>query len=36
MAESERNNYVTPCGDFYVGTTHVFFGNRGPLRRPVP
>jgi hypothetical protein len=31
MAESERNNYVTPCGDFYVGTTHAFFGNRGPL-----
>ena len=31
MTESERNNYVTPCGDFYVGTTHAFFGNRGPL-----
>ena len=31
MAESERNNYVTPLGEFYVGTTHAFFGNRGPL-----
>ena len=31
MAESERNNYVTPLGKFYVGTKHEFFGNRGPL-----
>ena len=31
MAESERNNYVTPLGEFYVGATHTFFGNRGPL-----
>ena len=33
MAETERNNYVTPLGDFYVGTKHRFFGNRGPLHK---
>lgn len=33
MAETERNNYVTPLGDFYVGTKHAFFGNRGPLHK---
>lgn len=33
MAESERNNYVTPLGEFYVGSTHAFFGNRGPLHK---
>ena len=31
MAESKRNNYVSPLGEFYEGTTHAFFGNRGPL-----
>ena len=33
MADSERNNYVTPTGEFYVGTMHAFFGNRGPLHK---
>ncbi len=33
MAETGRNNYVTPLGDFYVGTKHRFFGNRGPLHK---
>ena len=33
MAESERNNYVTPLGEFYVGTKHAFFGNRGALHK---
>lgn len=33
MAESQRNNYVTPLGEFYVGTAHAFFGNRGPLHK---
>ncbi len=33
MAETERNNYVTPLGEFYVGTKHRFFGNRGPLHK---
>lgn len=33
MADPERNNYVTPLGEFYVGTKHAFFGNRGPLHK---
>jgi len=33
MAETERNNYVTPLGEFYVGTKHAFFGNRGALHK---
>ncbi len=31
MTESERTNHLTPLGEFYVGRTHAFFGNRGPL-----
>lgn len=33
MSLAERNNFVTPLGEFYVGSKYAFFGNRGPLHK---
>ena len=33
MADLNRNNHVSPLGEFYVGSKHEYFGNRGAIHR---